>query len=229
MELPMHWEILIVPLIAFAVWILSSLLKEAEEPVKGRPRGEGGPQRGRRPPSEVDRALAQRRAQRSEAERNRDPGTQPFGPSDRRGAEPMPAALQRERPEKEQPRRAEQRRPQPPPQPSPAPPARRLLDQPVAPPKAKPAPVELAPQLAATPAPAQVGVRPAPPAAPPGAPPAVTSALQKPNVAPTVTTTEPVLAPLMQLLRSPQSARLAFILREIIDPPLCRRPRRPHS
>ncbi len=88
------WVILIIPLIAFAVWLLSSLIKEAEEPVKDPRRRPGDPSRPRRPASELDRFLAQQRQQRSQTERPRDPISDAPVPAARPPAEPRP----RERP-----------------------------------------------------------------------------------------------------------------------------------
>ncbi len=219
----MHWEILIIPLIAFAVWVLSSLFKETEEPGKGRPRqgsASPGPRRG---PAEIDRFLAQRRQRRT-----------PDGGSAERAGEPVAQPEQsRPRPSREQPRSpGERRQPgsRPPtareagPTKPPAAPPRLLADQP-APAPAKPAP---AAKLELPRAPTVPVAQPVAATAGP-VPEVPVSGLQRPSIVPTVTVKEQSLPPLGQLLRSPQSARLAFILREIINPPLCRRPRNPQS
>src|SRR5579872_5684220 len=72
----MHWEVLIIPLIALGVWILGTIFRTEEEKAKGRPRrpGEGGgrsPQR--RPTTELDRFLEEARRRREAAERRQQP------------------------------------------------------------------------------------------------------------------------------------------------------------
>lgn len=207
----MHWQVLIIPLIAFAVWILSNLLKEPELPPKERPRGEGDPFRPRRLPSDVDRFLAQQRQRRAEAERVREPVSQPVAQPER------PA---RERPARDQPRPREERRP-----------VQERETRPVSPPQSP------APTRPPVPVAVPVADRPTPTAAPP-APlaPLPDSGRNTPSTARAATTpalalpvNAALLPPLDQLLRSPQAARAAFILREIIDSPRCRRPRQPRA
>jgi len=217
-----HWVILVIPLIAFAVWLLSNLIKEAEEPVKDRRSRDSDPGRPRRSSSDLDRFLAQQRQRRPETDRPRDPIAEPFAPAGRQPSEPRePARAERprERPARDQSRPSRPREAPPAAQTTPR---RLVLDQaPTLPVQAKPVILELAREPAAgrsvppSPRPASAPAAPAPEPAP-------VSALRAPNLAPTISANAP-LPPLGQFLRSPQSARLAFILREIIDAPLCQR------
>ncbi len=220
----MHWQVLIIPLIAFAVWILSNLLKEPEPPPKDRPRGDWDPSRPRRTPAEIERFLAQQRQRRAEAERPREAITQPVPPADRppreRPARPQPRPPEPRRPAREREAglasRPAPRRPVPVPVPIPVPLPVKVADRPTptAVPPAPPTPVAQPVSVAA----------PAPPVeATPASP------VQPAAQTPAATVNPAGLPTLSQLLRTPQAARLAFILREIIDPPLCRRPRHPHS
>lgn len=70
----MHWEILIIPLIALGVWILGTLFKGEEERNKRGARGPGGSvRRGptRRPVTDLDRFLEESRRRRETEERER--------------------------------------------------------------------------------------------------------------------------------------------------------------
>jgi hypothetical protein len=67
----MHWEILVIPLIAFGVWILGSIFRGAEEAAKERARrrpGEDGPAKPRRGGTDLDRFLEEARRRREAAE-----------------------------------------------------------------------------------------------------------------------------------------------------------------
>jgi hypothetical protein len=86
-----NWEVLIVPLIAFGVWLLGNLFKTADDAKKGK-RAEG------RNAGDLDRFLAQARKRRELEEQSR-----------------------RTEPVREAPRRAPQRQPARPSQPLPAP------------------------------------------------------------------------------------------------------------
>ena len=77
----MHWEILIIPLIALGVWILGTLIKGEDERNKRGTRGAGGSvRRGptRRPVTDLDRFLEDARRRREAEERQR---TLPVPPS----------------------------------------------------------------------------------------------------------------------------------------------------
>lgn len=70
----MHWEILIIPLIALGVWILGTLFKGEDERNKRGARGPGGSVRrapSRRPVTDLDRFLEESRRRREAEERER--------------------------------------------------------------------------------------------------------------------------------------------------------------
>lgn len=70
----MHWEILIIPLIALGVWILGTLFKGEDERNKRGARGPGGSVRRappRRPVTDLDRFLEESRRRREAEERER--------------------------------------------------------------------------------------------------------------------------------------------------------------
>ena len=73
----MHWEILIIPLIALGVWILGTLFKPGEDDkmTKGVRRPGGVPGRGsvRRPVTDLDRFLEEARRRREVEERPKPP------------------------------------------------------------------------------------------------------------------------------------------------------------
>ncbi len=77
----MHWEILIIPLIAFGVWILGTLFKsgEDEKTKKGvrRPVKVTGRTPGRRPVTDLDRFLEEARRRREAEERPQPPPPPP--------------------------------------------------------------------------------------------------------------------------------------------------------
>src|SRR5947209_4681140 len=84
----MHWEILIIPLIAVGVWLLGTIFRGVEEErQKARPRrpGEGGPMR--RPVTDLDRFLEEARRRREAAEER----SNPQGPVWAQILEPSPA------------------------------------------------------------------------------------------------------------------------------------------
>jgi hypothetical protein len=206
----MHWEILVIPLIAFGVWILGTIFRGAEEAAKDRARrfpGEGGPQR-RRGATDLDRFLEEARRRREGAEQAKagpavDPLDRPL--SQQAEAPPRPTPILRPQPQqrREPAKRVPQSRPKettPPARPSPrvmlemAPPETRAAPPPQPPP---PPPSQEVPQVATTP--------------------------------PTVPRRQQVSAAVAQvarLLRSPQTAGAAYVLREILDEPMCKRRRR---
>jgi hypothetical protein len=77
----MHWEILIIPLIALGVWILGTLFKSGEDDKtkKGvrRPIGASGRTSGRRPVTDLDRFLEEARRRREMEERPKPPPLPP--------------------------------------------------------------------------------------------------------------------------------------------------------
>jgi hypothetical protein len=191
-----HWEILIVPLIALGVWVLSTIFKGGEDDraKKGarRPGTPYGKSPARRPVTDLDRFLEEARRRR-EAEERPQPPPPPVRPTVARP--PL-----RERPT---PRR------QPPPRPAPT---LRSDEGFVAMPVARP--VEQPP--AAEP----ILVAPATPEAPPFAPLPVTPPTTR------EARSSPIVKQVRALLSKPQTVGTAFVLREILDRPLCKRRRR---
>ena len=85
----MNWEILIVPLIALGVWILSTVFRGAEE-AKDKPRRQAdGAIPPRRPTGELDRFLEEARRRREKAQRIPSPEPEP----DREPQRSLPAAV----------------------------------------------------------------------------------------------------------------------------------------
>lgn len=83
----MHWEILIIPLLALVVWIFSTLVKSEDDKTKkvlGRRGPVTGRQPGRRMGTDLDRFLEEARRRRK--------------PEERRKAAPPPARVPPERP-----------------------------------------------------------------------------------------------------------------------------------
>jgi hypothetical protein len=236
----MPWEFLIIPLIGFGVWLLSNIFRVAEEAQKNQkpplPPGEDRPRRGG---TDLDRFLQEARQRRQTAQRQ--------GPESGEGM-PIIRSPERppewtERPPLEAPRAPERRQPDRPrdvprqPVPELPRPRRTVSDVPQAspvsqPPLAKPVMLELVPDAPPSPSskptvpkPATPGdlARAKAPAAPASAPPS------PPAPAPVTTSRDqgpsPVLLQVARLLRGPQTAGTGFVLREILDRPLCRRRR----
>jgi outer membrane biosynthesis protein TonB len=215
----MHWEVLIIPLIAIGVWVLSTIFKGVEderqkERLRRGPGNQGGGPRPRRPVTDLDRFL-------EEARRRRQTAAQP------RLAEPV---------QEVRPRPSEQQPTPPPPRPVPVPPraapARTERPRPVRTqpavrrvepaPTRRPIPMEPVTEVQPIPVVVPVADRPEPTSQPapspsPAPPPAAPATVMQPQPA------SPALARLVGLLRSPQSAATAFVLREIIDEPKCKR------
>jgi hypothetical protein len=191
----MHWELLIIPLIALGVWILGTLFKGGEDErfknLGRKPGGGGGRLPPRRPVTDLDRFLEEARLRREAEERRQAPPPLPARPT-------MSRPPLRERPAP--PRETPVSRNVPPPQRkgevSPAIPVARPIPKAVL-----EEPILLEP--VAEPAPARSVV------------PATTRE----------TRPSPLLQQVRSLLSKPQSARTAFALREIFAPPLCRRRR----
>src|SRR5438874_2417353 len=196
-------EFWIVPVIAAGVFILGSLLRNREEERKQGRRGPGDDagQLRRRSSTDLDRFL-------EEARRRRQMGETPPAPP------PRPVERPVSRPRIETPVTPQRRRPpQPKAQPAATP---RRASRPgipqviaVAEPVLEAVPVleHLPPSLRAPPAPPSA---PARPDAPTGA------VVSRPTVS-------APLAPVAALLRSPKGLRAAFVLQEVLGPPLSRR------
>jgi hypothetical protein len=99
----MHWEILIIPLIALGVWIIGTLFKSEDEKAKKSVRSRGnlpGRAPGRRPVTDLDRFLEEARRRREAEDR---PKPAPAPPSSRVPA-PRPPLRERLSPPREAPR-----------------------------------------------------------------------------------------------------------------------------
>jgi hypothetical protein len=211
----MEWHFWLVPLIAVAVWILGSLLRsgaEERQRMLQRQNPGGGPDGGRqpqRPNTDLDRFLQEVHRRRQASER-RDVQEEPPPVPERADSRPKP-------------------RPVPPPVRQPPPPPRRPAVRPASPPPAVRRPQT---RTVEDPTPVVQVVVPASPT-PVDQLPAVVPVLSEVGIAPgrqarkarTATYRDPVGPPpsLAALLSSPEGLRNAFILREILDAPLCKR------
>ncbi len=195
----MHWEILIIPLIALGVWILGTLFKGEEERLKKNARRPSAPARQplpRRPVTALDRFLEEARLRREAEERRKAPPP------------PPPPSISRP-PLSERPLRQRETPPRP------ARPPKRTEEIPVALPVARPVtPPVVAEAVLVTPRP-----QPATETPPSPPPPAV-------PIVPRATPSSPILQQVRSLLSEPRTAGAAFALREIFDRPLCMRRRR---
>jgi hypothetical protein len=198
----MHWEVLIIPLIALGVWLLGTLFKNENELAQRGPRRPGSPPgRGpaRRPVTDLDRFLEEARRRRESEERRKAPSSPPSRPATTR-------APLSERPSRnlDVPSR-------------PVPTSRRteeVLDAlPVSRPVPQPATAREAAKEAALLVPRPQPLAEAPP------PPPVTPATARD------TRPSPIVQQVRALLSRPQSAGTAFVLREIFDRPRCQRRR----
>jgi hypothetical protein len=76
----MHWEILIIPLIALGVWILGTLFKGEEDKTKKGVRRSANAGGGRRPVTDLDRFLEEARRRRESEDRQLVPAPPPPPP-----------------------------------------------------------------------------------------------------------------------------------------------------
>jgi len=199
------WHVLIILLIPVAVVILASLFRGAEQRnKKDRPLAQGRESRNPsgRGGTDLDRFLEEARRRREAAERREAAGTR--------------QEIEMPKPTPPPPRQKRQSRPTPP----------RPREMPEPTPRRKPVVLEEVPVarpvvVLAEPTPAQpvrpgesTSVKPVELAAPPPAP--INTQPKAPS---------PVLQQVARMLRSPQSAASAIVLREIFDQPLSRRRR----
>jgi len=189
----MHWEILIIPLIALGVWIIGTLFKSEEDKI---PKGVGrrsplsGRTPGRRLMTDLDRFLEEtRRRQPEEPRRAAPPIRVPSARPPLRARPPQP----RERPRPVTPAVVKEEAVV-------VLPAARPPGLPIA----QPTPVSSSPQLEVGKAGTLVSREPPAPSAP-------------------TTRPLPIAQQVCSLLRTPQAAATAFVLREIFDRPLCKR------
>jgi hypothetical protein len=193
----MHWEVLVVLVIALGVWIVSTLFKTDDTP-KGPPPRRPPPEGARYPGSprpqvtDLNQFLADARRRREEGEGRRPPAAAQ--------SPPRPAPRPASQPARSRPGGAAQSRPRPKPSPVPVP-VEVLPD---------PEPAALAVPVTAE------GTAPMRPVVPPPPP----TAKREPS---------PIIKQVLGLLRAPQSAGTAFVLREILDAPLSRRTGAPGS
>jgi hypothetical protein len=199
----MHWEILIIPLIALVVWLLGTLFKGENDPAKRGTRRPGSPSGrvpARRPVTDLDRFLEEARRRRESEERRKAP------------AAPPPRTAPTRVPLSERPSRNLDVASRP------VPTARRVEEVTAAVPAARPVPqpatIREAASEAALVVPRPQPVTEAPPPPPPPAP--ATTRESKPS---------PIAQQVRSLLSNPQSAGAAFVLREIFDRPRCQRRR----
>ncbi len=180
----MHWEILIIPLIALGVWIIGTLFKSEDEKTKkgvGRRGNASGRAPGRRIVTDLDQFL-------EEARRRREPDDRRKVPQPTRAPAARPPLRERPTRPQELPRRS-----------TPV----VVKEEPVV---ALPVPRSVAPPVA-QPVASPPAAREIPPPPPPAARPA------------------PIAQQVRSLLSQPQTAAVAFVLREIFDRPLCKRRR----
>lgn len=213
-------EIFIIPLIAFAVWVLQYVFKPPEENNKQqptrprppntqqqRPRPQGD--RPRRPANDLDRFLEESKKRKDQEERRPVVLAEiaPDQPMDRSETLERERKAQSARP-KQSPAQSRQER-RPPPRPL------TPIPEPIRRPPLREAPV---PVVVVEPAPVHPSIALVPP--PPSPPATITGK----RVA------SPVLKELLQIMRRPQGTVLAVILHEILEPPMCmRRPGERHA
>jgi len=200
-----NWEVLIVPLIALAVWILSTIFRSVEEQRQANRPEPGGPPR--RPMTELERFLDEARRRRGATE-NPEVSQASAGPAIEAPLPAIPLAMPvrpEERPSTEGLLRKE-RKPRPRQMPVASPPPRRSEEPIVAPPAMR----MPEPSPPAT-------VTPAPPVVRPGKEPAAPAGV-RPGAR-----LSPLVARLKGSLKDRESLRVAFLLGEVLGPPLCQR------
>jgi hypothetical protein len=219
------WQVLIIPALLFVAWLLSLLFKPSGD-------GKEDPRQAKRPGSDVDRFLAEARRRRQAQEQQATaarPGTQaPTRPSPPQPQRPPEQQAQRFRDPYVATAGAPGQRPPLQPVATGRPVMLELVPEetpqtaarPVAPPVVKPVP-KSAPKPVSKPPENRPPPQPNAPAPPP--PPPVASTVP-PTVSGRDRPTSNVLAQVVKLLRSPQSAAAAVILREILDRPRSNRP-----
>ena len=214
----MNWEILIVPLIALGVWILSTIFKGAEEG-KDKPRQQGdGAAPPRRPPSELDRFLEEARRRRDKSQQRPAPvaETEPERKTPAAVLPPASPPPPRPEPRRREPQPAGEMRKR---EPAPASSARALNDAQLVriedrPSFANPASAQAKPMMAL---PTNMETPSLPTLPTPTMNTPATSSDQNRRDA------SPLRAALATLLRDRKTLATAFILHEILDTPLCKR------
>jgi hypothetical protein len=208
--------VLLVPLI---VWVLSTVFKGTNERPGTRPGANPRSPSPRRPVTDLDRFLEEARRRREAAERGPQPaGEAPPRPAPPPPPRPVPVAERRPPRPPSQPRRRNVEPASPLPRPGRAPVLLEAVGE--APAPSFPPPRVEPPR---SPEPARLEAQPPPPG--PAAPLTPAAQVQVLRPAGGRKAPSPTLAQLAALLRSPQSAGTAIILKEVFDVPLSRRPR----
>jgi hypothetical protein len=195
----MHWE-WIVPVIALALWILSSLIRTAEDKSGRRPLTRGEGRTPERPSSEVEKFLA-------EVNRMRQRQASPVQEEPKFASEPQPIAVP-----VEETKPADFERPQRPAVEVPRP-IKQKPRQPARPRRTQVAKPLVAKVAVPRPGAEILDVIPVQPVAPP---------VPKAPVS-RQTTPSPAVAQLWTLLRTPGTLQTAILLQEVLGPPKCRR------
>jgi hypothetical protein len=198
-------EFILILLVPLGVWILSSIFKSEDDRPGNRGAPGSRPPVQRRPVTDLERFLEEARRRREAAGGRPQPSVEaPQRPAPQRERRPAPIMEQRQPRAQQQPRRRQVE--------SPAPRTNR-------PPVLLEAVPEVQPVVRAEAVRVDVAVPASVPAAlqvaEPVAPPRPTARAS----------TSPALRHLAALLRSPQAAGTAIVLREVFDQPLCRRRR----
>jgi hypothetical protein len=198
----MPWAILLIALVVIGVVVVANVFRSAAEEERERERRRAG--RPGRPVTDLDRFLDEARRRRDEGDRRRRPA-------------PRPDAIEVDRPPS---RRALVQ-----------PPPLRSATRPVARPGV-PFPAAAGPAFATPPGPPpRSSSSPAPIVLKPADEEPILNALPvasaPPSGTPTGTGRSATVAQAFTLLRSPQAAGAAWLLREILDEPRCRRSLRP--
>jgi hypothetical protein len=210
------WELLALLVAGAAVWILGNLLRNSTE--AERQAAADAAARGRRPPQvtsgELDQFLREVQRRKQQAEQKAAPAQEPA----RKAPVPPPQAQARQperRPTQPAPSRAPRRAPG-----QQLPPSRPRAARPAVE-RAEPVVLEVVPVVEV--------VEPAVPTSMVWEDtPATTGVAEKTSPALALRPTDkravpPALAQLATMLRSPQNLQMSIVLREILDPPLCRR------
>jgi hypothetical protein len=201
-------EFILILLVPLGVWILSSIFKSDDERPAGRAANGNRSPVQRRPVTDLERFLEEARRRREMAGGRQQASPEPPRPAPQRERRPTPLPEQRQRVPQQPPRRRQVEGPAP-----------RTNRPPVlleAVPEALPVVTPVARGEAVR---VEATVEP------------VASAAAMPVAAPTPPrpapriTTSPAVRHLAALLRSPQTAGTAIVLREVFDQPLCRRRR----
>jgi hypothetical protein len=207
-EINMDFTVLIIPLLALGIWILGTVFGKAEEPARPparRPEARRPPMPAPGAPStDLDRFLDEARRRREAAERRAAPPAP--APTVTPTPSPRPVSPRTEAPRPTV-RTSERRPPRPREAPRPEPTRREVRVEPT------PMPTPTALVAEAIPVAEVVGDLTL----------TGVAAIATPAAAVARRPVSPAIAQVLGLLRSPRDARVAILLREILDPPLALR------